>query len=151
MESPEDPPPHCLWTLQLLPLKQQSRKSTEETLDILRDVLRSFPFAAVLPVQPLQYVPHPEGVTITFLRKKTAEKGSVDGGIWITAKAIHDNDDHHMNDMNDGRIMIQAHRNAEGQTVGKYFSETLIQKALFPKLESLQTELGMELRSIPPS
>jgi hypothetical protein len=44
---------------------------------------QSFPFAAVLPVQPLHYVPVYEdgGVEVKFLRKKTTEKSSIDGGI----------------------------------------------------------------------
>ena len=44
---------------------------------------QSFPFAAVLPVQPLHYLPVYEdgGVQVKFLRKKTGLKSAVDGGV----------------------------------------------------------------------
>eukprot|EP00957_Ditylum_brightwellii_P174040 13250996-Ditylum_brightwellii.AAC.1 len=50
-------------------------------LDTIRSYVCSFPFAAVLPVQPLTYLPTDDrrGLDVTFLRKKTKEKGSVDG------------------------------------------------------------------------
>ena len=52
-----------------------------EAIDSLRMYLRRYPFAAILPVQPLNYIPSETGVNVIFLRKKTQEKGSVDGGI----------------------------------------------------------------------
>ena len=53
----------------------------DSALDAVRKYVRSFPFAAVLPVQPLTYLPSEDakGVKVTFLRKKTKEKGSEDG------------------------------------------------------------------------
>jgi hypothetical protein len=63
--------------------------------DALQTVItysQSFPFAAVLPVQPLTYLPPADndgddGVDIKFLRKKTTEKSAVDGGIRFFIKA----------------------------------------------------------------
>jgi hypothetical protein len=49
--------------------------------EILLNYTRSFPFAAVLPVQPLTYLPTADGVEVTFLRKKTETKPANDGGI----------------------------------------------------------------------
>jgi hypothetical protein len=56
---------------------------------------QSFPFAAVLPVQPLHYVPVYEdgGVEVKFLRKKTTEKSSIDGGIRFFVTCIPAQDD----------------------------------------------------------
>jgi hypothetical protein len=80
---------------------------------------QSFPFAAALPVQPLQYLPTPDGgVDVRFMRKKTQEKGSLDGGIrFFVSQAER------------GGIEVVAKRNSEGQTVSKMFSEKLVVQA----------------------
>jgi len=58
----------------------------EQVLSVLQNYVQSFAFSSVLPVQPLTYMPTDDGgVQVQFLRKKTKEKGSVDGGLrfWI--------------------------------------------------------------------
>ena len=45
------------------------------------DIIGSFPFAAVLPVQPLKTEPTETGLRLLFRRKPTATKSSVDGGL----------------------------------------------------------------------
>jgi hypothetical protein len=64
--------------------------STQDALQSVATYSQSFPFAAVLPVQPLTYLPTPDGngVEIKFLRKKTSEKSAVDGGIRFFVKEI---------------------------------------------------------------
>ena len=103
--------------------------SSESTMEKIIKYIQSFPFSAVLPVQPLTYVPSDDnrGVKVTFLRKKTKEKGSVDGGIDISA-TLRDTDD------DNTKIQIEAKRNSEGQTVSKVFSEMLIVKAFIKGL-----------------
>ena len=93
--------------------------SESESIDLLRSYIASFPFSAVLPVQPLTYLPRVDGngVDVSFLRKKTPEKGSIDGGIEFLISS------------KDGRINLVAMRNAEGQTVSKVFTEGLIIKS----------------------
>ena len=109
----------------------------DSSLEAVRQSARSFPFAAVLPVQPLTYIPSEDGrgVKVTFLRKKTKEKGSVDGGIDIsvdfTTSAKDGDDDNTDLDnpliLSGGkRIRLLATRNPEGQTLNKIFSEKLI-------------------------
>lgn len=110
-----------------------------ETTEKIREFLRSFPFAAVLPVQPLQYIPSENGVNVTFLRKKTKEKGSVDGGLFIDALPIVEED---------RMIIVTARRNPEGQIVGKIFSEKIALNALVTRLEADQAELGVEIITI---
>jgi hypothetical protein len=98
-------------------------------LAAVQQYTKSFPFAAVLPVQPLTYLPvqMPDGnvaLKITFLRKKTEEKDSKDGGLLFESKLapIGNNDD------NNGRqkIHLVAKRISKGQTVSKIFSEKQI-------------------------
>ena len=45
------------------------------------DIIGSFPFAAVLPVQPLKTEPTETGLRLLFRRKPTATKSSIDGGL----------------------------------------------------------------------
>ncbi len=59
--------------------------------------------------------------TVLFLRKKTEEKGSVDGGIRFFVRRDESDDL--------GGIEIIAKRNSLGQTVGKIFSERLVVQA----------------------
>jgi hypothetical protein len=68
--------------------------SIPDALQAVVTYSQSFPFAAVLPVQPLTYLPPTrtsldddvDGVEIKFLRKKTTEKSAVDGGIRFFVK-----------------------------------------------------------------
>jgi hypothetical protein len=84
----------------------------ETALAKVQKYTRSFPFAVVLPVQPLQYLPMEDGgVDVRFLRKKTQEKGSIDGGIRFFIDKERDG------------IEIVVKRNSQGQSVSKMFSE----------------------------
>lgn len=77
---------------------------------------QSFPFAAVLPVQPLQYLPtDDDGVEVRFLRKKTDMKSGVDGGIRFFVQ-----------DDGDDGIDVTAKRNSVGQTIQKMMAEKLV-------------------------
>ena len=103
----------------------------DAAIDALKDYGRGFPFAAVLPVQPLTYLPSPKGVKVTFLRKKTEEKGSQDGGmdfsIEFTDTAAPDDDDEiGVGTLAGRRIRLLATRISEGQTVSKMFSEKMV-------------------------
>ena len=90
----------------------------DDALGMVSKYTTSFPFAAVLPVQPLNYLPTPDGgVDVKFLRKKTKEKGSLDGGIRFFIGKERDG------------IEILAKRNSDGQTVPKIFSERLVVQA----------------------
>ena len=81
---------------------------------------QSFPFSAILPVQPLSYLPtHEGGVDVLFLRKKTDEKGSVDGGMRFFVTSSQEN----------GGVEVQVKRNSKGQSVGKVFTEKLVVQA----------------------
>ena len=94
--------------------------SERETLGKVLHYVASFPFSAVLPVQPLTYTPRDDGrgVDVTFLRKKTQEKGSVDGGMTFL-----------LSSNGEGGIDILARRNSEGQVISKVFSEGMVIKA----------------------
>ena len=104
----------------------------EAALEALREACRGFPFAAVLPVQPLTYLPSPTGVKVTFLRKKTEEKGSQDGGIDFSVEftdvaAPDDDDEIGLKTLGSGRrIQLLSSRISEGQTVSKMFSEKMV-------------------------
>ena len=103
----------------------------EAAIKATREFARGFPFAAVLPVQPLTYLPSPTGVKVTFLRKKTEEKGSQDGGmdfsIEFTDVAAPDDDDEiGVGTLGGRRIRLLATRISEGQTVSKMFSEKMV-------------------------
>mmetsp|Transcript_1556 Transcript_1556/g.2352 ORF Transcript_1556/g.2352 Transcript_1556/m.2352 type:complete len:210 (-) Transcript_1556:90-719(-) len=92
--------------------------------NLLLSYVASFPFSAVLPVQPLTYVPRKDGrgVDVSFLRKKTTEKSSIDGGIEFLIMANEDSG-------NPGDIILEAVRNSEGQSISKVFTEGLVVKS----------------------
>eukprot|EP00563_Minutocellus_polymorphus_P021369 CAMPEP_0197715428 /NCGR_PEP_ID=MMETSP1434-20131217/590_1 /TAXON_ID=265543 /ORGANISM="Minutocellus polymorphus, Strain CCMP3303" /LENGTH=218 /DNA_ID=CAMNT_0043299525 /DNA_START=65 /DNA_END=721 /DNA_ORIENTATION=- len=104
----------------------------DAALGSLRDFAKGFPFAAVLPVQPLTYMPSPTGVKVTFLRKKTEEKGSQDGGMDFSIEFTDvappdDDDDIEIGTFGTGRrINLSVSRISEGQTVSKMFSEKMV-------------------------
>ena len=117
-------------------------------LEAVRSYTQSFPFAAILPVQPLTYLPiemddGTPALKVTFLRKKTAEKGSQDGGIVFTSRLVSEEDCDP-----DGlenyvlRIELQAKRIKEGQTIPKIFSEKQICLAF---IKGLNEKKGQEL------
>jgi len=106
--------------------------NAEECADILQSYVASFPFAAVLPVQPLTYTPRENGgryrgVSVSFLRKKTKEKGQIDGGIEFLISVL---DGEKLGLVGRANVIqLLAIRNTEGQTVSKVFSEGLIIKS----------------------
>jgi hypothetical protein len=123
----------------------ESRVSVQAALAQVQAYSQSFPFAAVLPVQPLMYLPTDAGgVEIKFLRKKTDEKSGMDGGlcffIEITDEATAEiaenndnmveyvNDDDMDNDDDQSRRMISVtvKRNSVGQTIRKIIAERLV-------------------------
>ena len=121
----------------LLP-KDTTQYSDSEMLGKVLDYVASFPFSAVLPVQPLTYTPRDDGrgVDVTFLRKKTQEKGSVDGGMTFLLSLN-----------GEGEIVILATRNSEGQVISKVFSEGMVIKAFVSGLwgeEGGRVGLGYE-------
>jgi hypothetical protein len=78
-----------------LEVLSESGVSLSDALEQVQAYTQSFPFAAVLPVQPLSYLPITKatatapatapatggGVEIKFLRKKTDEKSGTEGGL----------------------------------------------------------------------
>jgi len=93
----------------------------EDALAKVQAYTQAFPFAAVLPVQPLQYLPtHEGGVDVLFLRKKTKEKGSVDGGIRFFVSLV---------DGDQTTVDVEVKRNSKGQVVNKMFTEKMVIQA----------------------
>lgn len=92
---------------------------------------QSFPFAAVLPVQPLHYMPvyQDGGVEVKFLRKKTATKNSIDGGIrfflsFLSSRSVDEKNDAENHDGT--TIQVTAKRNSRGQAISKLMTEKLV-------------------------
>lgn len=96
---------------------KDSKYSESDILEKVFAYVASFPFSAVLPVQPLTYTPRKDGrgVDVTFLRKKTQEKGSVDGGMTFLLSSERE-----------GGMIITAKRKSEGQVISKVFSEGMV-------------------------
>jgi hypothetical protein len=132
--------------LEVLP---ESGVSVTAALEQVQAYSQSFPFAAVLPVQPLMYLPTTEGgVEIKFLRKKTDEKSGMDGGLCFFIETtepeaatqaatenndnmveyVNDDDTDHDNDDDQSRRMISVtvKRNSVGQTIRKIVAERLV-------------------------
>jgi hypothetical protein len=87
--------------------------------------------AAFLFGGPGPAVTLPDGnpaLRVSFLRKKTAEKGSVDGGILFSSCLVseEDCDEDGMLENYVKRIQLTAWRIVKGQTVSKSFSEKQI-------------------------
>lgn len=114
--------------------------SNAEALDAVRQYTKSFPFAAVLPVQPLTYLPvqlrdGELALKVTFLRKKTEEKDSRDGGMLFQC-FIDDNESK--------KIRLIANRIKKGQTVTKVFSEKQIVVAFIKGLDEARGKAILE-------
>lgn len=108
-------------TLLKLHLTVLDEVDPDMALAVVQRYTQSFPFSAILPVQPLQYLPtHDGGVDVLFLRKKTQDKGSVDGGMRFFVRPPVDGDD---------GIEVQVKRNSKGQSVSKMFTEKLVVQA----------------------
>lgn len=106
-------------TLLKIQMDIQEGKDPDLALEKVAFYTQTFPFAAVLPVQPLQYLPtHDGGVDVLFLRKKTKEKGSVDGGMRFFV--LPDSK---------GGIEVEVKRNSKGQSISKAFTEKLVVQA----------------------
>lgn len=105
-------------TLLKIRLSVQEGVDSGEALDKVAKYAQSFPFAAVLPVQPLMYIPNDEhGVDVKFMRKKTDSKSGIDGGIRFTVVL----------DDEDGAFMeLAAKRNSQGQSITKIMAEKLV-------------------------
>lgn len=113
-------------------------------LAAVRKYTQSFPFAAVLPVQPLTYMPvntsdGNSALRVTFLRKKTAEKGSADGGMLFSCHLLS-GEDHRGRELDSDKttIALSARRIIKGQTIAKIFSEKQIVLAFVKGLEERQ-------------
>ena len=103
-------------TLLIIHLSVEDGVTTEEAQKAVGKYCQSFPFAAVLPVQPLQYLPTDDnGVEVKFLRKKTEMKSAVNGGIRFFVQV----------DGDDG-LLVTAKRNSIGQSVSKIMAEKLV-------------------------
>jgi hypothetical protein len=117
--------------------------SCEDTLSRISQYIRSFPFAAVLPVQPLQALPTDDGgLELKFLRKKTNFKPGVDGGVRFFVKVRDDGE-------NDS-IEVILKRNSEGQSIPKMFAEKLIVQS-FVKGMALGSDSGNDNNGNEPS
>jgi hypothetical protein len=103
-------------TLLCVHLSLQPNCSQEQAVEAVAKYSQSFPFAVVLPVQPLMYLPTEDGVDIKFMRKKTTEKSSIDGGIRFFIKELEDG----------SGLEVTAKRNSIGQTINKMFAERLV-------------------------
>lgn len=95
------------------------------------------PWAAVLPVQPMLVMPFadappPHGVTLTFRRKPSSEKGSTDGGIRFLVGTLPDEEE----------SVLLVSRISEGQPYPKLFSERKLLRSLVAQLERLPTDVG---------
>ncbi|KAL3782500.1 hypothetical protein HJC23_013429 [Cyclotella cryptica] len=129
-----------------------SLDSDAKALDAVRLYTKSFPFAAVLPVQPLTYLPvriqgGDMALKVTFLRKKTEEKDSKDGGIIFHCELApnHEVDELDLDGDVRRNIHLVAKRISKGQTVSKVFSEKQIIMAFVKGLtEARGTERLMD-------
>jgi hypothetical protein len=130
-------------TLLAMNLSPLPEKTVEQCLQRISDYTQSFPFAAVLPVQPLQYLPNSDGgVELKFLRKKTDIKSGIDGGIrfFVRQKAreasidalseIDEDEDLDEEPAHKAAVIeIVAKRNSKGQSISKIFAEKLVIQA----------------------
>lgn len=118
-------------TLLVINLRPQTDLSQEECLSQISQYTQSFPFAALLPVQPLQYLPTSDGgVEVKFLRKKTQTKSSIDGGVRFFVRNLLQHDTNEKKDSDDDNnnniIEVVVKRNSNGQTFSKIFAEKLL-------------------------
>jgi len=119
-------------TLLAMHLAPSDDVSIDDAFNHVSKYVQSFPFAAVLPVQPLQYLPRDDGgVELQFLRKKTHIKPGVDGGIrFFIAKRSSETDTGEEGtgavDDIDGGLDVTAKRNSSGQSLSKIFAEKLV-------------------------
>ena len=122
-------------------LSINDKYSIEDATPVIQNYMTSFPFSAVLPVQPLTYTPRDDGmgVKVAFLRKKTQEKSSYDGGIDFLLSV---DEDEKSSQSNRARVNIVATRVSKGQFVSKIFSEGMVVKAFVNGLNNGETDGG---------
>jgi hypothetical protein len=117
----------------------------EDALAKVSKYAQSFPFAAVLPVQPLHYLPVHEdgGVELKFLRKKTDMKSGIDGGIrfFLSAQSNSNLEDQGDNPRSPV-IEITAKRNSKGQYISKLMAEMLVVKAFCAGISGEDVRFG---------
>jgi hypothetical protein len=119
-----------------LEVLSDSGVSVADALAQVQAYTQSFPFAAVLPVQPLSYLPTATGgVNIKFLRKKTDEKSGIEGGLcfFIEGGDTMENDHNEAapdaaddSDKSSRMIVLTVKRNSAGQTIRKIIAERLV-------------------------
>eukprot|EP00970_Alexandrium_tamarense_P020853 scaffold15773_cov193-Alexandrium_tamarense.AAC.5 len=130
-------------------LSSSTLEGASRAINALRTYTRGFPFAAHLPVQPLTYLPvrlsnGEEALKVSFLRKKTAEKDAMDGGIIFTVKNTGNNEGTVDGD-DDGerqQVCLEAKRISQGQTISKVFSE---KQVILAYLNGLDDRLGQDI------
>jgi hypothetical protein len=122
--------------------------------------IQTFPFAAILPVQPMRYHVTQNGIDVMFLRKKTLEKNSIDGGLQFQVTPVVTSsagtrssssssssststssvdDNHRYGDGKHNMIQVQVTRISEGQSITKVFSEKLLVLAFCDGMFSKKT------------
>lgn len=104
-------------TLLKIHLKVPPSVEPRSALEAVSRYSQSFPFAAVLPVQPLMYVPAGDGVDVKFMRKKTDIKSGIDGGIRFFVRQL---------DKDGYALEVSAKRNSVGQSISKMVAERLV-------------------------
>lgn len=100
-----------------------------------------------LHTPPVKFPDGNPALRVSFLRKKTAEKGSVDGGILFSSCLVseEDCDEDGILENYKKRIQLTAWRISKGQTVSKSFSEKQILLAFVKGLsEGRGAEVLME-------
>jgi hypothetical protein len=108
-------------------LMPQAGVTLEKALEKVQAYSQSFPFAAVLPVQPLMYLPTDAGgVEIKFLRKKTVTKSGMDGGLCFFIETVDSNNDDENTEDESNMIQVTVKRNSAGQSIRKMFAERLV-------------------------
>jgi hypothetical protein len=126
----QDPDYSSEETLLCLNLSVLPNVSMNEAKKRVSNYCKSFPFAAVLPVQPLSYLPTTDdGVELLFLRKKTGEKSGVDGGMRFFLDATSEND-----------LEVIVKRKSLGQSITKIFAERLVTTSFVAGISGEETE-----------
>ena len=105
--------------------------------------LRGFPFAASLPVQPLNFAYPEDGVHVQFRRKKTEGKEGKDGGIRIRVK-----DTVAANGDGAGELHLAAIRDSEGQFISKSIAEKKLLNDLANALTTAMPSMGLVVTSV---
>ena len=106
--------------------------------------IRGFPFAASLPVQPLNFAYPEDGLDVQFRRKKTEGKDGKDGGIRIRVTDT-------LAASGDGagaELHLAAIRDSEGQFISKSIAEKKLLNDLANALTSAMPSMGLVVTSV---